>query len=51
MRLFSDDEELNPPDPDADPMTGIRFFRDEIPISKKPYKDDGDPNYFGRDDD
>lgn len=47
MRLFSDDEELNPPE-DYDPMAGIRFFRDEIPPQTKPFKDDGDPNLFGR---
>lgn len=50
MRLFSDDEELNPPNPDDDPLVGIRFFRDEFPIAtSKPYKDNGDPNFFGRD--
>lgn len=48
MRLFSGDEELNPPDPDDDPMAGIRFFRDEMPAPNLPYKDDGDPNFFGR---
>jgi hypothetical protein len=30
-------------------MAGIRFFRDELP-PPKPFKDDGDPNYFNRDD-